>query len=61
MIVDDYLAIEACRRAVDDFRQDNGSTMIFEVDWTCVYWRRSCPHRLHPRRCSEGVLGPTIV
>jgi O-methyltransferase len=44
VIVDDYLAIEACRRAVDDFRQEQRiDDEILEVDWTCVYWRRSSP------------------
>ncbi len=42
VIVDDYLAIENCRRAVDDFREQRGiEESILEVDWTCVYWRRS--------------------
>jgi O-methyltransferase len=40
-IVDDYLSIRACRRAVDDYRAEHGITEpIRRVDWTAVYWRR---------------------
>jgi O-methyltransferase len=41
-IVDDYRSIEACRRAVDDYRlrHDIGEP-IEEVDWSAVYWRRA--------------------
>jgi O-methyltransferase len=42
VIVDDYGAIEACRRAVHDFRSaHNIADRIAHVDWTAVYWRRS--------------------
>ncbi len=41
IIVDDYGAIEACRRAVHDFREGRGITEpIVEIDWTGVYWRK---------------------
>lgn len=41
LIVDDY-SIEACRRAVADFRDANQITEPMErVDWSAVYWRRS--------------------
>jgi len=41
IIVDDYGAYAACRRAVHDFRDANGVTEpIQEVDWTGVYWRK---------------------
>lgn len=40
-IVDDYGLLEACRRAVHDYRKDHGITEpIHAVDWTGVYWRR---------------------
>ncbi|HEX6311454.1 MAG TPA: TylF/MycF/NovP-related O-methyltransferase [Acidimicrobiia bacterium] len=40
-IVDDYGALEACRRAVDDYRAAHGITEEIEpVDWTAVSWRR---------------------
>ncbi len=41
VIIDDYGAIPACRRAVSDFRLENGvEEEIHEIDWTGVYWRR---------------------
>jgi O-methyltransferase len=41
LIVDDYGALEECRRAVDDFRTRHGIEEPLEkVDWTCVRWRR---------------------
>jgi O-methyltransferase len=40
-IVDDYLLIDECRRAVDDYRREHGITEpLEEVDWTSVRWRR---------------------
>lgn len=40
VIVDDFGAIEACRKAIGDFRDERGITSpIHEVDWTGVYWR----------------------
>ena len=40
VIVDDYGAVDACRRAIDDFRRARSiSEPLVEVDWTCVYWR----------------------
>jgi O-methyltransferase len=42
VIVDDYLAIENCRKAVTDFRREQGiEDEIVHVDWSCVYWRRT--------------------
>lgn len=44
VIVDDYNAIEPCRRAVHDYlRGHNLAVDIRPVDWTAVYWRK--PHR----------------
>jgi O-methyltransferase len=41
VIVDDYLLIDECRRAVDDYRREHGVTEpIEEVDWNSVRWRR---------------------
>jgi O-methyltransferase len=41
LIVDDYGALEACRRAVDDYRAAHGiDEPMHPVDWTGVYWRR---------------------
>lgn len=51
VIVDDYRAIENCRRAVDDFRREHGiEDEIVEVDWTCVYWRRARRRVVQRRR-----------
>jgi O-methyltransferase len=41
LIIDDY-AINACRQAVFDYRQEHRITdKIMEIDWTGRYWRRS--------------------
>ncbi|HEX8168879.1 MAG TPA: TylF/MycF/NovP-related O-methyltransferase [Beijerinckiaceae bacterium] len=41
VIIDDYGAIEACRKAVDDFRASaNVNAAIHEVDWTGVWWQK---------------------
>lgn len=41
LIVDDYLPLDQCRAAVDDFRREHGITEPIEhVDWSCVRWRR---------------------
>lgn len=43
VIVDDYGAMESCRRAVEDFREAQRITdEIRTVDWTGVYWQRTC-------------------
>lgn len=40
-IIDDYGALSACRRAVDDYRAAHGITEeILPVDWTAAYWQR---------------------
>jgi len=39
VIVDDYGALQACRKAVDDYRIEHGITgEIRPVDWTAVFW-----------------------
>jgi O-methyltransferase len=41
LIVDDYGAYAACRKAVEDFRERRGITeVIRHVDWSGAYWRR---------------------
>lgn len=41
VIIDDYGAIEQCRRAVHDYRKDHEITdPIVTVDWTGAYWRK---------------------
>jgi O-methyltransferase len=40
-IIDDYGALAACRRAVDDYRAAHGITEeLLPVDWTAAYWQR---------------------
>jgi O-methyltransferase len=42
LIVDDYGAVPACRKAVDDYRREHGVTdTIQTIDWTGVFWQRS--------------------
>ncbi|MDX6691169.1 MAG: O-methyltransferase [Solirubrobacteraceae bacterium] len=41
LVVDDY-AVDACRRAVDDYREANGvPEPLQKIDWTGVYWQKS--------------------
>jgi O-methyltransferase len=40
ILIDDFGAIEACRKAVADYREEfEISEPIHQVDWTGVYWR----------------------
>ncbi len=42
MIVDDYGAVAACAKAIEDFRSERGITdQIHTIDWTGVYWQRT--------------------
>jgi O-methyltransferase len=44
LVIDDYGALEECRRAVAEFRDRHGiEEPIEEVDWTGVRWRRTDP------------------
>ena len=41
VVVDDYGCVPACRRAVDEFREEHGVTEpLQEIDWTGVFWRK---------------------
>jgi O-methyltransferase len=41
LVVDDYGLIDACQRAVDDYRREHGITEPIErIDWNGVRWRR---------------------
>lgn len=41
LIVDDYGAVAACRKAVDDYRERQKiREAIVPIDWTGAYWRR---------------------
>jgi len=42
VIVDDYGAVEGCRRAVEEFRDSNNIlSPLVKIDWTGAYWRKS--------------------
>ncbi len=44
LIVDDYGAINACRKAITDYRQAHGiNEEIVEVDWTGHFWKKAGP------------------
>lgn len=48
IIVDDYGAMPACHKAVDDFRERQQiREPVIPIDWTGVYWRKSDGERLH--------------
>lgn len=41
VVVDDYLSLDRCREAVDDYRDAHGiSEPIEEIDWCGVRWRK---------------------
>ena len=41
VIIDDYGAVPACKRAVDDFREEYKITeRLQQVDWTAVFWEK---------------------
>lgn len=41
VVVDDYLALDRCREAIDDYRREHGiSEPIEKVDWNSVRWRK---------------------
>ena len=47
LVIDDYGALEECRRAVDDFRGRHGITEpLEEIDWTGMRWRRESDARI---------------
>ena len=42
VVIDDFGAIERCKRATRDFRERNGITSpIIQIDWTGAYWQKS--------------------
>jgi O-methyltransferase len=41
-LIDDYHIIDACKQAIDDYREQNGiDEPIIRVDHNGVYWRRA--------------------
>jgi O-methyltransferase len=65
LIVDDYGALDECRRAVDDFREHHDiREPLEEVDWTCRRWRRESDAPLvpvAPRRRGSRTGAPAPV
>jgi hypothetical protein len=60
LIVDDYLQIDPCREAVDDFRREHGITEPLEhVDWSCARWRRQSPPGPRPQRARREAVRPS--
>ena len=42
LIVDDYNAVEGCRKAIHDYRSRNNITdEMIPIDWTGVYWKKT--------------------
>lgn len=42
VIIDDYGAVPACKKAVEDFRKEkNIQDEMHTIDWTGVFWRKS--------------------
>jgi O-methyltransferase len=55
LIVDDYVLLEECRRAVDEYRSEHGITEPIEkVDWNGIRWRRESEPV--PTATSEGPV-----
>jgi O-methyltransferase len=41
LIVDDYGAVEGCKRAIEDYRRRSAITEpMLPIDWAGVYWRK---------------------
>jgi macrocin-O-methyltransferase TylF-like protien len=41
IIIDDYSWVEACKKAVTDYRRGHSiDEEIVEIDWTAVYWQK---------------------
>jgi O-methyltransferase len=55
LIVDDYLDIDECRHAVDDFRQEHSiDEPLEQVDWSCARWRRTSERPIEPYVAPAG-------
>lgn len=59
LVVDDYGALEECRRAIDEFRDERGiAEPLEEVDWTGVRWRRESSPEPGPAVAPEPLPDP---
>jgi hypothetical protein len=62
VVVDDYLLLDDCQRAVDDFRERHGiAEPLQEIDWNSVRWRRESDEPIERRRTDETPAKPTPV
>jgi O-methyltransferase len=60
VVVDDYGALEACQRAVDDFRRQEGiDDPIETVDWTGARWRKTSAPVAEPD--TPAAVSPSAV
>lgn len=59
LIVDDYLDIDECRQAVDDFRREHSiDEPLEQVDWSCARWRRVSERPIEPYVAPVGEADP---
>jgi O-methyltransferase len=59
LISDDYAFLPACKRAIDDFREEHGITEpIVQIDYNGARWRRE---RAQPDRTNEAASRDTIA
>ncbi|HEX8976507.1 MAG TPA: TylF/MycF/NovP-related O-methyltransferase [Solirubrobacteraceae bacterium] len=65
VVIDDYLPLEDCRRAVDDFRRERGITEPIEaIDWSGARWRKTSPPEPlpdTPEPTPEGLGVPRLT
>jgi O-methyltransferase len=59
LIVDDYLDIDECRHAVDDFRREHSiDEPLEQVDWSCARWRRASERPIELYVAPAGEAAP---
>ena len=62
LLVDDYLLLDDCKQAVDDFRARHGITEpLVEIDWNSVRWRRESAEPIEPPRREPRSAAPAAV
>lgn len=60
LILDDYLSVDECRAAVDDFRAERGIVEpVEEVDWSSARWRREKPGPPPPAAHAVATPAPS--
>lgn len=59
VVVDDYLALDRCREAIDDYRREHGITEPLEqIDWCGSRWRKET-EAASPKRDTVGPAAGT--